>query len=77
MKTKINIKALRAGVPKAVRITNLKARALVKPAARLKGVIWRGLDLRVGAAENFREKLHRIATAPFHFTLPGLKAGKA
>jgi hypothetical protein len=78
MKTKINVRTARTEVHKAVRIaTNTKARALLKPAARLKEVIWRGLDLRVGATENFREKLHRIATAPFRFNLPGLRAGKA
>jgi hypothetical protein len=77
MKNKITLKMIRDAAPKAVRITNLNARTLAKPAARLKEVIWRGLDLRVGTAENFREKLHRIATAPFHFHIPGLKPGKA
>lgn len=77
MKMKITFKPLRNLAAKPVRIINKKARAVVKPAAHLKHVIWRGGRIHLGSWKNFREMLYRRATAPFHFTLPGLKAGKA
>lgn len=60
-----------------MQIINKKARLVVKPAMELKGIIWRGLQIHTGTAEAFREKFDRRASAPFHFNLPGLKAGKA
>jgi hypothetical protein len=77
MKMKIAFKPLRNLAAKPVRIINKKARAVVKPAVRLGSVIWRGRRMHLGSWKSFREKLYARASAPFHFALPGLKAGKA
>lgn len=77
MKTKVTFKSVRILAAGPVRVINNQARAIAKPAARLKNVIWRGLKIHAGTPESFREMLNRRATAPFHFDIPGLKAGKA
>jgi hypothetical protein len=77
MKVNITFKPIRNAAVKTIRIINKKTQAIVKPVAKLKQVIWRGLQVHIGSAESFRERLHRRATAPFHFFLPGLKPGKA
>jgi hypothetical protein len=47
------------------------------PAVKLKQPIWKGLRIHSGSWQSFRELLRLRATAPFKFTLPGLRAGKA
>jgi hypothetical protein len=77
MKIKLTFKPLRNLAAKPVRIINKKARAVAKPAAHLKSAIWRGRRMHPGSWKSFRVMLYVRATAPFHFILPGLKAGKA
>ena len=69
MKVKVTFEPLR-------NLINEKAHAMVKPMANLKQMIWRGLHVHSGSAKSFREKLHQLATAPFHFTLPAFKRAK-
>jgi hypothetical protein len=77
MKVKVTYKQVRNAATKTVRIINKKTQAIVKPVAKLKRMIWRGLQVSSGSAESFRKKLQWRATAPFHFFLPGLRPGKA
>ena len=78
MKIKIIFKPLRNLTAKPVKIIHKKVRTIVRPAKTLKRVIGRGLRIHLGPGETFRAMLHRRATAPFRFTLPGLaEAGKA
>jgi hypothetical protein len=76
MKVKVTFKPIRNAAARTVRVINKNVRAAVKPAAKLKQVIWRGLQIHSGSAESFRERLRRRATAPFHFVLPGFGAAK-
>ena len=48
-----------------------------RPVVKLKQPIWKGLRIHSGSWQSFRELLRLRATAPFKFTLPGLRAGKA
>jgi len=77
MKIKITFKPLRNLAGKPVRIINKKMRTVARPVSKLNRVIWRGCRIHLGSWESFHEMLHRRATAPFHFSLPGPKAGKA
>lgn len=77
MNVKVSFKPLRRLAANPVRVIDKKARAVVNPAVRLKGVIWRGRRIHLGSWKSFREKLYARANAPFHFVLPGLKIGKA
>jgi hypothetical protein len=47
------------------------------PVVKTKPPIWKGLRIHSGSWQSFRELLRLRATAPFKFTLPGLRAGKA
>jgi hypothetical protein len=76
MKVKITFKPIRNAAVKTVRSIGKSVRIVVKPAAKLKRVIWRGLQIHAGSAESFREKLRQRATAPFRFVLPGLTVAK-
>ncbi len=62
---------------KAVRLINKNARLIAKPVARLTNAIWHGLALPSVSWKAFRDKLHRRATEPYHFHVPGLKPGPA
>ena len=77
MKIKVTFKPLRNATAKTVRIVKKKTQAIVKPVAKLKQTIWRGLQVHSGSAGSFRERLHWRATAPFYFFFPGLRPGKA
>jgi hypothetical protein len=76
MKIKIKFRPIRNAAGKPVRIIQLKERPAPKPTDRPKRAIWRGLRIHEGSWESFRELLRRRANAPFHFILPGLRAGK-
>ncbi len=77
MKIKVTFKPLRNLSPRPVRIINKKARAVVKPTATPKPMIWRGRHIHSGSVASFWEQLHHRMTAPFHFALPVPKAGPA
>lgn len=48
-----------------------------RPTVKLNQPIWKGLRIHSGSWQSFRELLRLRATAPFKFTLPGLRSGKA
>jgi hypothetical protein len=74
MKRKMVFKPLRRLAAGVVRTDNKKTAA--KPAANIGRAVWRGLRFQLRPREDFCEMLHRLATAPFQFNLPGIKAGK-
>jgi hypothetical protein len=76
MKIKIKFRPMRNAAGKPVRIIQLKERPAGKPGGKLKRAIWKGLRIHEGSWKSFRELLQRRANAPFHFALPGLRAGK-
>jgi len=76
MKTKITFEPLRNLAAKPVRIIHREARAIVRPAVHLRRLIWKGIRIHPHSGRSVREMLHRIATAPFHFAVPGLRTGK-
>jgi hypothetical protein len=72
MKMKITLKALRDPDARPLKTNNKRAdKTAVKPAANLGGAVWRGLKFHLRPREDFREMLHRLATAPFRVKLPG------
>lgn len=78
MKMKITFKPLRNPAARPVRINSKKVvMATARPAVNIGRAVWRGLRFHLRPREDFREVLHRLATAPFHIKLPGFKAGKA
>jgi hypothetical protein len=74
MKTKMKMRN-RAGQP--ANDHQPHGQAAERPVVKLKQPIWKGLRIHSGSWQSFRELLRLRATAPFKFTLPGLRAGKA
>ncbi len=77
MKMKIKMLTMKNAAGLLAENNNDTNRPAEQPAGKPKPSIWKSLRIHSGSWQSFRELLRLRAIAPFKFTLPGLRSGKA